>query len=40
MDFAQVYEENYDRIYKYVFSILLSREDTEDVVANTFVTAS
>ena len=39
MDFAQVYEENYDRIYKYVFSILLSREDTEDVVANTFVTA-
>lgn len=39
MDFTQVYEDNYDRIYKYVFSILLNREDTEDVVANTFVTA-
>lgn len=39
MDFAQVYEENYDRIYKYVFSILLNREDAEDVVGNTFVTA-
>ena len=39
MDFAQVYEENYDRIYKYVFSILLNREDAEDVVSNTFVTA-
>ncbi len=39
MDFAQVYEEYYDRIYKYVFSILLNREDTEDVVGNTFVAA-
>ena len=39
MDFAQVYEEYYDRIYKYTFSILLNKEDTEDVVGNTFVAA-
>ena len=38
-DFAQVYEENYDRIYKYTYSILMNREDTEDVVEDTFVTA-
>ena len=39
MDFSQVYEENYDRIYKYVYSILLNREETEDVVSNTFMAA-
>ena len=39
MDFAQVYEENYDKIYKYTYSILLNKEDTEDVVGNTFLTA-
>ena len=39
MDFARVYEENYDKIYKYTYSILLNREDTEDVVSRTFVTA-
>ena len=38
-DFAQVYEENYDRIYKYTYSILLNKEDTEDVVEDTFITA-
>ena len=38
-DFAQVYEENYDRLYKYTYSILLNKEDTEDVVEDTFITA-
>ncbi|MBR0379325.1 MAG: sigma-70 family RNA polymerase sigma factor [Mogibacterium sp.] len=37
--FDQVYEENYDRVYKYTYSILLNREDTEDVVSNTFMAA-
>jgi len=38
-DFDQVYEENYDKVYKYTYTILLNREDTEDVVSNTFMAA-
>ena len=38
-DFDQVYEENYDKVYKYTYTILLNKEDTEDVVSNTFMAA-
>lgn len=38
-DFATVYEKYYDRIYKYTYTILLNREEAEDVVADTFVLA-
>ena len=37
--FETVYEEYYDRIYKYVYSILLHKENTEDIVAETFIAA-
>ncbi len=38
-DFASVYEDYYDRIYKYVYTILLHKENTEDIVAETFMAA-
>lgn len=38
-DFSQLYEEYYDRVYKYAYTILLNREDAEDVVAETFTAA-
>ena len=38
-DFSSVYEEYYDRIYKYVYTILLHKENTEDIVAETFIAA-
>ena len=38
-DFERVYDENYDRVYKYTYSILLNKEDTEDVVSSTFIAA-
>lgn len=38
-DFEAIYETYYDRIYKYVYSILLHKEDAEDVTAETFVAA-
>lgn len=38
-EFGQIYEKYYDRIYKYAYTILLNREDAEDVVAETFITA-
>ncbi len=37
--FETVYEENYEKLYKYVYMLLLSREDTEDIVSETFITA-
>ena len=37
--FEEVYEANYDRIYKYVYTILMNREDAEDVTAETFLAA-
>lgn len=39
MSFEDVYKNYYDRIYKYTYTILLSREDTEDVVEDTFLSA-
>ena len=37
--FEEVYETHYDRIYKYVYTILMNREDAEDVTAETFLSA-
>lgn len=39
MNFETVYEKYYDRIYNYVYSILQNKEDTEDIVSDTFITA-
>lgn len=37
--FQTVYEEYYDRVYNYVYRILLHRQDAEDVVSETFLKA-
>lgn len=37
--FDAVYEEWYDRVYKYAYTLLLNREDAEDVTADTFLAA-
>lgn len=37
--FEEVYEEYYDRIYKAVYMRLLSKDNTEDVVQDTFIKA-
>ncbi|MBQ9828040.1 MAG: RNA polymerase sigma factor [Lachnospiraceae bacterium] len=37
--FAAIYDAYYDRIYKYAFTLLLNREDAEDVTADTFFAA-
>lgn len=37
--FEAVYEEWYDRVYKYAYTLLLNREDAEDVTADTFLAA-
>ena len=34
-DFATVYDSWYDRVYKYAYTLLLNREDAEDVTAET-----
>ncbi len=39
VDFGQMYEEYYDRVYKYAYTILMNREDAEDIVSETFITA-
>ena len=38
-DFETVYEMYYDRVFKYAYTILLNKEDAEDVTAETFVAA-
>ena len=38
-DFETVFETYYDRLYKYAYSILLNRENAEDVVEETFLSA-
>lgn len=38
-DFGKMYDEYYNRLYKYTYTILFNREDTEDVVSETFMTA-
>lgn len=37
--FETVYEMYYDRVYKYAYTILLNKEDAEDVTAETFLAA-
>ena len=38
-DFETVFEIYYDRVYKYAYTILLNRENAEDVVEDTFLAA-
>ena len=38
-DFESLYEDWYDRVYKYAYTLLMNREDAEDVTADTFMTA-
>ena len=38
-DFRDIYEAWYDRIYKYAYTLLLNREDAEDVTEDTFLAA-
>lgn len=38
-DFERIYDNYYDRIYKYAYTILLNKEDAEDVTSETFVAA-
>ena len=38
-DFETVFETYYDRLYKYAYTILLNRENAEDVVEETFLSA-
>ena len=38
-DFEALYEEYYDRVYRYAYTILLNRENAEDVVEDTFIAA-
>lgn len=38
-DFETVYKEYYDKVYKYVYTLLLNKENTEDIVAETFLSA-
>ena len=37
--FAVVYDAYYDRIYKYVFMLLMNEADAEDVTSQTFLSA-
>ena len=37
--FEAVYEEHYSKVYNYVYRILLHRQNTEDVVSETFLRA-
>ena len=36
-DFGAVYDAWYDRVYSYAYTILLNREDAEDVTADAFL---
>ena len=38
-DFETVYNAYYDKVYKYVYTLLLHKENTEDIVAETFLSA-
>ena len=38
-DFETLYDTYYDKIYHYAYSILLNRENAEDVVSDTFFAA-
>lgn len=38
-DFEAVYDSYYDRVYKYAYTLLLNKDDAEDVTADTFIAA-
>ena len=38
-DFESLYEAYYDKVFRYAYSILLNRENAEDVTAETFFAA-
>ena len=38
-DFEDIYREQYDRVYTYVYTLLLNKEQAEDVVQETFISA-
>lgn len=38
-DFETLYEAYYDKVFRYAYSILLNRENAEDVVSDTFMAA-
>ena len=38
-DFQVMYRQQYDRIYKYAYTLLLNRERAEDMVQETFLSA-
>ena len=37
--FEEIYEKYYDRVYKYAFTLLLNKENAEDVTSETFLAA-
>ena len=37
--FESVYSDNYERLYRYCYMLLLNREDAEDIVSETFFAA-
>lgn len=37
--FAAIYDEYYERVYKYAYTLLLNRENAEDVTSDTFLSA-
>ena len=37
--FEELFDQYYDRIYRYAYSILLNRENAEDIVSDTFYVA-
>lgn len=38
-DFEEIYDAYYDRIYRYSYTLLLNKEDAEDVTEETFLSA-
>ena len=37
--FDELYEKYFDKVYKYVYTIVLHKENAEDIVADTFMSA-
>ena len=37
IDFEKIYKEFYQDVYRLIYSYLLNKEDTEDVLENTFL---
>ena len=39
MGFEEIYENYYDRIYRYAYTLLLNKDDAEDITEETFIAA-